>query len=267
MAASSLRLRITANDYENTGFMALTLGSKRNVRRFPGQKRPERIRSTKSQSTPKLYEQKETENVLDIAKSLCEAANQNIDVVANQLKRLMYGVQQYLAFFEKFRQQHADDGVRHTVREVMEAFHRQQGPAQANRIWLAQQLAFIVDYSCWPDFPGGWNVIDPKTGHVTKVPANIFQELLLDVVNDPRIDPRRFARCAACQAFFYKPRGKSRACSRKCENVLMAREHYARIKRARELACQGKSQTKIAAELKVKPVQVLAYLRRQAPRS
>jgi hypothetical protein len=88
----------------------------------------------------------------------------------------------------------------------------------------------------------------------------MFGDLFVDALTHPKIDLRRFARCTACQAFFYKPREKSRACSRKCENVLMAREHYARQTRARELSRQGKSVPEIARALNVADPKVRRYL-------
>jgi hypothetical protein len=82
--------------------------------------------------------------------------------------------------------------------------------------------------------------------------ASVFEQ----VFANRRINPRRFARCAACQAFFYKPRMRSRACSRKCENALMSRAHYQREKERREKAlalyAQGSSSHEIARTLDFK---------------
>jgi len=93
-----------------------------------------------------------------------------------------------------------------------------------------------------------------------------YANLLSQVVAHPGIDLRRFAGCEVCQAFFYKPRQRSRTCSTKdekrCENVLKAREHYKRVKKARELRAQGKTLFQIARALGVSTKKARAYLRK-----
>jgi len=87
-----------------------------------------------------------------------------------------------------------------------------------------------------------------------------YDGVLVDALRNSGVDAGRFARCAVCQAFFYKPRQRSRACSGQCENALKGREHYARMKRAQELKNQDKSLFEIARELGVKAGQVRKYL-------
>jgi hypothetical protein len=116
---------------------------------------------------------------------------------------------------------------------------------------------------------------DNTTGRVLIEPYSLlgpYQDAFLRALDHPKIDARRFRLCEACSGFFYQPRWKSRACSRKCEDVLMSRVHYYREKecraRVRELRkhlyAQGKSVSlivsSIAAELGLKPSRVRRYL-------
>jgi DNA-binding CsgD family transcriptional regulator len=93
-----------------------------------------------------------------------------------------------------------------------------------------------------------------------------YRGLLERVLAHPGVDPRRFRRCEneKCGAFFYKPRGRSRACGRKCEDVLMAREHYWLEKARREVAlklkAQGLNLREIAAALGVSMKRVRRYI-------
>ena len=91
-----------------------------------------------------------------------------------------------------------------------------------------------------------------------------YQDVLKQALSHRGIDARRFKRCVACNAFFYQPRRKSRACSRKCEDVLMSREHYEREKnrrqQARELRAEGKTIFEIAAALKLPTKKVRPYI-------
>jgi hypothetical protein len=68
-----------------------------------------------------------------------------------------------------------------------------------------------------------WTWVD-ETGRVRNRPISGLgedQDLFERVLAHPGVDPRRFGRCEneKCGAFFYKPRGRSRACGRKCEEV------------------------------------------------
>jgi hypothetical protein len=93
-----------------------------------------------------------------------------------------------------------------------------------------------------------------------------YQDIFERVLAHPGVDPRRFGRCEneKCRAFFYKPRHKSRACGRKCEDVLMSREHYWREKARREdalkMKAQGKNLHEIAAALGVNMARVRRYI-------
>ena len=92
-----------------------------------------------------------------------------------------------------------------------------------------------------------------------------YQDVLARVQAHPAIDLRRFARCVndKCQAFFYKPRLSSQACSRECVDALMAREHYHRVQTSLQLKAQGKNLSEIAAHLRIKPNQVRRYLKQR----
>jgi hypothetical protein len=93
-----------------------------------------------------------------------------------------------------------------------------------------------------------------------------YQDIFERVLAHPGVDPRRFRRCEndKCRAFFYKPRGRSRACGRKCEDVLMSREHYWLEKARREVAlklkAQGANLRDIAAALGVNMTRVRRYI-------
>jgi len=102
---------------------------------------------------------------------------------------------------------------------------------------------------------GNMEFIDPR-------PLGPYQDALYEALHHRRIDARRLARCSneKCLAFFYKPRLSSHACSLKCESALLARAHYSRQLRARELRAQGKSLFEIARMLGVKPQAVRKYL-------
>jgi hypothetical protein len=108
--------------------------------------------------------------------------------------------------------------------------------------------------------------LDPATRRPTLEPfayLGPYHNVLLRVLGDPKIDVRRFQCCAVCKAFFYQPRLSSRACSRKCVDVLMARERYARLQTALQLQAQGKSTAEIAAHLHIAPGQVRRYLKQR----
>jgi hypothetical protein len=113
-----------------------------------------------------------------------------------------------------------------------------------------------------------WAWVD-ETGRVRSKPLSglgDYQDLFDRVLAHPGVDPRRFGRCEneKCRAFFYKPRGRSRACGRKCEDVLMSREHYWREKARREdalkMKAQGKNLREIAAALGVNMARVRRYI-------
>jgi hypothetical protein len=113
-----------------------------------------------------------------------------------------------------------------------------------------------------------WTWVD-ETGRVQSKPISglgEYQGLLERVLAHLGVDLRRFGYCEneKCGAFFYKPRHKSRACGRKCEDVLMSREHYWREKARREVAlklkAQGVNLREIAAALGVSMTRVRRYL-------
>lgn len=99
-----------------------------------------------------------------------------------------------------------------------------------------------------------------------------YQVVVARVLADRAIDLRRFARCAnaKCGAFYYKPRLRSQACSRRCENVLMARVHSEREKKrctqALDLRAQGKSLSEIARTLGVKLNRARQYVANRQPK-
>jgi hypothetical protein len=116
--------------------------------------------------------------------------------------------------------------------------------------------------------PGALLVTQERPGHYGIAGGYALgdnADLFSRVLEHRAIDLRRFARCAnnKCQAFFYKPRLSSQACSRKCVDVLMAREHYHRVQTALQLKAQGKNLSEIAAHLRVKPNQVRRYLKQR----
>jgi hypothetical protein len=134
-----------------------------------------------------------------------------------------------------------------------------QDPQQ---LWLSQQLASLVDSrEC---LIASSRFTFDESGEKYFKPRDVFQDTLDEVLRDPKIDVRRFARCDVCRAFFYRPRESSRTCSRKCENVLVARERYARQKQNRakalELRSQGKTPFQIAHDLDIKLAKVRGYL-------
>jgi hypothetical protein len=61
-------------------------------------------------------------------------------------------------------------------------------------------------------------------------PCHDILEQVVFPEKHPGIDISRFARCQVCDAFFYKPRRTSRACSKTCEDKLVQREYYQRKK-------------------------------------
>jgi hypothetical protein len=131
-------------------------------------------------------------------------------------------------------------------------------------LWLSQQLASLVDSGkCLVGSVIA--TIDAASGHTRFSARDMFQDVLDEVLRDPRVDSRRFARCKECNRFFYRPRESSRTCSRKCENRLVARERYAREKqnrvRALELQSQGKTPFEIRHELGLQLAKVRNYLR------
>jgi hypothetical protein len=95
-------------------------------------------------------------------------------------------------------------------------------------------------------------------------PLGVYQNIFARAIPHRKIDFRRFARCVVCEGFFYKPRLSSRACSHKCEDVLMSREHYDRERERRERAVnlrnQGKSLHEIARELGVGLMRARRYV-------
>lgn len=101
-------------------------------------------------------------------------------------------------------------------------------------------------------------------------PLGPYQNILERVLTDRRIDKRRFARCAVCEIFFYKPRHKSQACSRKCEDVLMSRAHYHREKERQqkvlELCDRGKRVSDIASELGLEADKIRRYIKAASER-
>jgi len=113
-----------------------------------------------------------------------------------------------------------------------------------------------------------WTWVD-ETGRVRSRPISglgEYQDLFERALAHPGVDPRRFGYCEndKCRAFFYRPRGRSRACGRKCEDVLMSREHYWREKARREVAlklkAQGVNLREIAAALGVSMARARRYL-------
>ncbi len=113
-----------------------------------------------------------------------------------------------------------------------------------------------------------WTWVD-ETGRVRSRPISGLgedQDLFERALAHPGVDPRRFGYCEneKCRAFFYKPRHKSRACGRKCEDVLMSREHYWREKARHEVAlklkAQGVNLREIAAALGVSMTRVRRYI-------
>jgi hypothetical protein len=113
-----------------------------------------------------------------------------------------------------------------------------------------------------------WTWVD-ETGRVRSKPISglgEYQDLFERALARPGVDLRRFGYCEndKCGAFFYKPRGRSRACGRKCEDVLMSREHYWREKARREVALKMKAQgvnlREIAAALGVSMTRARRYL-------
>ena len=113
-----------------------------------------------------------------------------------------------------------------------------------------------------------WTRVD-ETGRVQSWPIaglGEYQDIFERVLAHPGVDPRRFGYCEneKCGAFFYKPRGRSRACGRKCEDVLMSREHYWREKARREVAlklkAQGVNLREIAAALGVSMARARRYI-------
>jgi hypothetical protein len=99
-----------------------------------------------------------------------------------------------------------------------------------------------------------------------------YQDIVARVLADRAIDLLRFARCAntKCGASYYKPRLSSQACSRRCENVLMARVHHEREKKRRtqalELRTQGKSLSEIARTLGVRLKRARQYVANKQPK-
>jgi hypothetical protein len=144
---------------------------------------------------------------------------------------------------------------------VRAAYDRLQHHSPATP-WLAQQLASLVDTGeC---LIASVTAIAGADGRTRFGGRGMLQDMLDEAVRHPKIDLRRFARCQVCHAFFYRPRKRSRTCSRKCENILAAREHYAREKQNRakalELDSRGKNPWQIGRELGIKAAKVGSYL-------
>ena len=102
------------------------------------------------------------------------------------------------------------------------------------------------------------------TKHLPGAAATAKPDVVSEMLADPRIDRRRFARCVNCQKVYYKPRVRSRACSKRCEDALRSREHYwlgiGRRECALTLHREGRSLFEIASTLGIKPKQVRRYL-------
>jgi hypothetical protein len=114
-----------------------------------------------------------------------------------------------------------------------------------------------------------WTRLDRATGQIERqplAPLGRYENVFVRVLEHPGIDKRRFARCAneKCLAFFYRPRLSSRACSRRCENALLAREHYwleaGRRESALTLRAQGRTLFEIARALGVGLSRAREYL-------
>jgi DNA-binding CsgD family transcriptional regulator len=111
--------------------------------------------------------------------------------------------------------------------------------------------------------------IDGQTGRVRLDPVDLlggYQDVFKGMLDHSGPDVRRFARCAheKCRSFFYRPRLSSRACSKRCENALRAREHYwleiGRREVANTLQSGRKSVLEIASWLGISPKRVRQYL-------
>jgi hypothetical protein len=89
-------------------------------------------------------------------------------------------------------------------------------------------------------------------------------DVVSQMLADPRIDRRRFDHCTNCRKFYYKPRLRSRACGKRCEDALRSREHYwlevGRRECALTLHSEGRSLFEIARTLGLKPQRVRQYL-------
>ena len=144
--------------------------------------------------------------------------------------------------------------------------------AEHECVELGRALSYLITLGKCIVERGGLSVatLNPADGGIRfeqnwPRPLGPYQNILERVLRDRQIDARRFARCAACEAFFYKPRQASQACGRKCENVLMSRRHYCREKERQqkvlELRGRGKLVPDIARELGVKVDKVRRYLK------
>lgn len=78
------------------------------------------------------------------------------------------------------------------------------------------------------------------------------------------VGPERLRRCEICQSLFLAPRGRSAACSRRCNNTLRQRVFYEREKRRIEITTQLLSEKKdaraIARRLGVPIARARAYI-------
>jgi hypothetical protein len=143
------------------------------------------------------------------------------------------------------------------------------GAIAAECVRLSVALGILLDKGCTlVERPTLFATLDNSTGKVLVEEARAlgpYHDALVRVLEDPRIDKRRFRRCEACRSFYYQPRLRSRACSKKCENVLLARTHYRREKDRRQTAhrlrAEGQSMTEIAKVLGVKIGRVRRYIK------
>jgi hypothetical protein len=234
----------------------------------------ENVLGASSRGKSQKSSRKKPQNALALARALCVLANGGL---AQQKAETPEEVRRQRQWWDAACDLLAASGSRpertvaDQVMDAVRGFSESQRIAQAcDR--LAQQLGlalrnveagapFLVERRD-DDPPGLHRVqIDPATGRPQQAPYALlgrYQNVLADVLDHPKIDFRRFARCSneKCFAFYYKPRRSSQACSIRCEDVLMSRAHYQREKERSQhifkLYGQGESIFAIARILKIK---------------
>jgi hypothetical protein len=230
---------------------------KKGAQQLSAKKLKNSLELSQPKPSPKPFERKKATNVLDRAQALCKIANEDFVAMVDQQA-------QDPMTLERFRHDFWYEHPGASIKDIENAYTRHQAYAKLEHLWLKQQLDFLID--------NGKLVVPPyvaspgPSGRTVVEPVNIFQALVDDLLRDSRIDLGRFARCEICRKFFYKARDKSKTCSRRCENILVARQHYATVKQnraqARELHSQGKNAFQIAHDLDIPLAKVRDYLKR-----
>jgi hypothetical protein len=211
-------------------------GTKNVMRRSPNQKSQSHGFSGK-QSKSHASDPSKGENARDFARRLCALANERqlaappssagLAVSFKTFEQIGKTLEHIQKMFERLER----------MREVLESFGKIRGIAES------------------------W---DRLTWHLPSAAATVKPDVVSEMLADPRIDRRRFARCSNCQKFYYKPRLRSRACSKRCEDALRSREHYwlevGRRECALTLHREGRSISEIARMLGVKLTPVRRYL-------